>query len=991
MIHIAGHCYGTEPTKRPDDAPRRSYTQLEYDVALELGKPVYVFLLGDNFPTDPHDPEPSEFQELQEAHRQRLTSTGKDYNPTASVEQLDQKIRSLRLKVERLEGELQQVDEKVAVTGRRLWLWLVLVAVVGVAALGSVGYVGWRQQAEQRAQQQEREKQERERMAAEAARQEARTIEQVQREFAEGLLQELLTNKQITAEQARGRALEELPKLVKLPLAEIESLIDSKIAPRATEASLSPLDRARAALAKGDYDEVFRAADEQKQQGRELAMLEGTAALARFRQSPRPEWNARALAAFQRAMALADPNSATEWEAWTDAAVSAASVLRDLARYPEAEPLLRDCQRLRESKSGPNSPGVAVVLNNLALLLHATNRMAEAEPLYRRALAIDERSYGPDHPDVATDLNNLALLLQATNRMAEAEPLYRRALAIDEKSYGPDHPDVARDLNNLALLLKATNRMAEAEPLYRRALAIDEKSYGPDHPDVARDLNNLALLLQATNRLAEAEPLYRRALAIDEKSYGPDHPDVATDLNNLARLLQDTNRMAEAEPLYRRALAIDEKSYGPDHPVVAIRLNNLAALLKATNQMAEAEPLYRRALAIDERSYGPDHPDVAIRLNNLARLLQDTNRIAEAEPLYRRALAIDEKSYGPDHPDVAIRLNNLAVLLEATNRLAEAEPLMARAVRVFSRFQRSTGHEHPHLRASIVNYRGLLTLQKLAEPEIAARIKAASEGEEKLSPIVPEVERLLGPAKPVADVLSSLDRQYKEQGKPAVYFLGPKEPIAPHLDELLRPTGDGLTARGVAAFRGGAHADAVVLYEAALELMADHPAKVPAKLRTRMNRAAALRELGLVEQARDELSKLLPELEKMPAADSLMKGRARYHLALPVAPGRSGGGPKVGGGVSRRLRRCAEGKAGRSRYPPAVRRASRGLEGRQGPPAARHDRCAGRDRCGPRPLSSPRGADQARTQAGIRSLAGPDPRPGQAHEGGPRRARPAIP
>ena len=36
----------------------------------------------------------------------------------------------------------------------------------------------------------------------------------------------------------------------------------------------------------------------------------------------------------------------------------------------------------------------------------------------RRALAIDEQSYGPDHPNVATDLNNLALLLKATNRLA---------------------------------------------------------------------------------------------------------------------------------------------------------------------------------------------------------------------------------------------------------------------------------------------------------------------------------------------------------------------------------------------------------------------------------------------------------------------------------------------------------------------------------------------------------------------------------------------
>jgi hypothetical protein len=50
-------------------------------------------------------------------------------------------------------------------------------------------------------------------------------------------------------------------------------------------------------------------------------------------------------------------------------------------------------------------------------------------------LSIDEKSYGSGHPRVAGDLNNLALLLQATNRLGEAEPLMRRALSIDEKSY----------------------------------------------------------------------------------------------------------------------------------------------------------------------------------------------------------------------------------------------------------------------------------------------------------------------------------------------------------------------------------------------------------------------------------------------------------------------------------------------------------------------------------------------------------------------------
>jgi tetratricopeptide (TPR) repeat protein len=340
------------------------------------------------------------------------------------------------------------------------------------------------------------------------------------------------------------------------------------------------------------------------------------------------------------------------------------------------------------------------------------------------------------------------------------------------------------------------------------------------------------------------------------------------------------NRLSEAEPLYRRALAIDERSYGPDHPKVAIRLDNLAQLLQATNRLVEAEPLMRRALATFERSPGPDHPDFAINLYSLARLLQATNRLVEAEPLYRRALAIFERSYAPDHPYVGVDLGSLATVLQGTNRLSEAELLYRRAVRIFAQFQRSYGHEHPHVRRVTENYRKLLALLKLAEPEIAARIKAATEEQEKLPPIVAEVERLLGPAKPVADVLASLDRRYKEQGKPAVYFLKPNEPIAPHLDELLRPNGEGLSAQGLAAFHRGAHADAIVLYDAALGLKSDQTAQLPAKLRTRMNRAAAWRELGLVAQARDDLMKLLPELEKAPAADSSMKGQAPYHLAL---------------------------------------------------------------------------------------------------------------
>ena len=151
-------------------------------------------------------------------------------------------------------------------------------------------------------------------------------------------------------------------------------------------------------------------------------------------------------------------------------------------------------------------------------------------------------------------------------------PLAPHALAVAHRSDAAGITDpTARLMNQLGLYLRMRSQHDEAERLYRRSLAIDERSYGPDHPNVARHLNNLASLLQATNRLGEAEPMMRRALAIDERSYGLDHPNVAIDLNSLAGLLRVTNRLSEAVSLHRRALAIDERSYGPDHPLVANR------------------------------------------------------------------------------------------------------------------------------------------------------------------------------------------------------------------------------------------------------------------------------------------------------------------------------------------------------------------------------------------------------------------------------------
>ena len=284
-------------------------------------------------------------------------------------------------------------------------------------------------------------------------------------------------------------------------------------------------------------------------------------------------------------------------------------VLMDIARWEECEKQQR--LALAEATALANSELIATASNELALLLHHTNRIEEAEPLMRRALEIDVAALGEQHPNVATCLSNLATLLQDTNRLGEAEPLMRRALEIDVAALGEQHPNVATRLNNLATLLQDTNRIEEAEPLMRRALEIDVAALGEQHPNVAIRLNNLAQVLKDTNRIEEAESLMRRALKTAVDALGEQHPNVATCLDNLAILLQATHRSEEAEPLMRRALEIDVTTFGEQHPKVATRLNNLATLLQATHRSEEAEPLMRRSLEIFDtfrRQTGHEHP-----------------------------------------------------------------------------------------------------------------------------------------------------------------------------------------------------------------------------------------------------------------------------------------------------------------------------------------------------------------------------------------------
>lgn len=130
VVHLAGECFGAEPIGRDPLAPRRSYTQMEYDMARELKKPVYVFVCGKDFPYDQHDPEDPEKQEQQRFHREALSRTDTLRYTVHSRNDLELRVRELQTQVELLVTQLQDAEGRV----RILRYSLVAMSAVGLAA-----------------------------------------------------------------------------------------------------------------------------------------------------------------------------------------------------------------------------------------------------------------------------------------------------------------------------------------------------------------------------------------------------------------------------------------------------------------------------------------------------------------------------------------------------------------------------------------------------------------------------------------------------------------------------------------------------------------------------------------------------------------------------------------------------------------------------------------------------------------------------------------
>src|SRR5215470_5174510 len=201
--------------------------------------------------------------------------------------------------------------------------------------------------------------------------------------------------------------------------------------------------------------------------------------------------------------------------------------------------------------------------------------------------------------------------------------LLPHALTVTDARSRPDpDPDAAKVywlLNRAAIYVHARGEPWTARPLLERAYLICRQFHtDPDHSDTLRLASNLAVDLWAVGEVVRARELDEDTFARYRRVLGEDHPDTLRSARNLAVGLRAVGEVVRARELDEDTFARCRRVLGEDHPDTLRSAINLAVGLWEVGEVVRARELDEDTFARYRRGLGEDHPDTLRSARNLA-------------------------------------------------------------------------------------------------------------------------------------------------------------------------------------------------------------------------------------------------------------------------------------------------------------------------------------------------------------------------------------
>ena len=317
-----------------------------------------------------------------------------------------------------------------------------------------------------------------------------------------------------------------------------------------------------------------------------------------------------------------------------------ASLLDDLAYYPESLYYYMKVLKIRKKVLPENHPDIATSYNDMGLAYGALGEYKKELECCLKALAIQEKVLPENYPDIATLYNNVGYAYGKLEDHKKQLEYYLKALAIREKVLPENHPDIVASYNNVGYAYGELADHKKELNYYLKVLAIQEKVLPENHPDIAASYNDVGSVCSELGDHKKELDYYLKALAIREKVLPENHPDIAASYNNVGYAYYELGEHKKAFEYCLKALTIREKVLPENHPDIAASYNNVGGAYGKLGDRKKALEYFLKALAIREKVLPENHPDIAVLYNNVGGAYGELGEYKKALEYYQRLLSI---------------------------------------------------------------------------------------------------------------------------------------------------------------------------------------------------------------------------------------------------------------------------------------------------------------------------------------------------------------
>uniref|UniRef100_A0A7S4SA71 Guanylate cyclase domain-containing protein n=2 Tax=Ditylum brightwellii TaxID=49249 RepID=A0A7S4SA71_9STRA len=290
--------------------------------------------------------------------------------------------------------------------------------------------------------------------------------------------------------------------------------------------------------------------------------------------------------------------------------VKLGNCLRELARYNDAEEVLKTCLEEAEramKKSDADEQMYVHSLTALAALNQAQSKYNEAKELYEKALPI-ARNLQESRTSLwlAVHIAGYAETLRKSGDLPTAETLHWEALHIRSCSANEGactSLELAISYTQLGCTLFGQKKYEEAYKQHRLALKTRFEYLDFSHGHVSESLNYCAEALCSLGRAADGIPLAIHAVNIRKVVFGTSHPAYAHALSILASCYHAVGRSCDARDYFEECLSICEAVFQKNHANIIPNLMNYGKVLCSTGDYEKAKSVFQRAIVIHKKNF----------------------------------------------------------------------------------------------------------------------------------------------------------------------------------------------------------------------------------------------------------------------------------------------------------------------------------------------------------------------------------------------------